>query len=232
MNEGWATFWHYTLLNTMYDRGMVTDGFMLEFLQSHTSVVHQPGFDSQYYSGINPYALGFAMMTDIRRICEKPTTEDKQWFPDIAGSNWLETLHFAMHSFKDESFVQQFLSPKLMRDFRFFSLLNDDQKSHYEISAIHDETGYRAIRQDLSKQYNLSMNEPNIQVFSVDISGNRSITLHHTQQDRKRLEPNSAQEVLKHFHRLWKFDVKLESYDGTKLVETFHCPLKRPPVED
>ena len=32
MNEGWATFWHYTLLNALYDEGKVTDGFMMEFL--------------------------------------------------------------------------------------------------------------------------------------------------------------------------------------------------------
>ncbi|MGB5252531.1 MAG: SpoVR family protein, partial [Sedimenticolaceae bacterium] len=70
MNEGWASFWHYTLLNRLYDGGYVTDGFMLEVLQSHTNVVAQPSFDSPHYSGINPYALGFAMMRDIRRICE------------------------------------------------------------------------------------------------------------------------------------------------------------------
>ncbi|MDC6625594.1 SpoVR family protein, partial [Leclercia adecarboxylata] len=58
MNEGWATFWHDTLMNDLYDEGLVTDGFMMEFLTSHTSVVYQPGFDSPYYSGINPYALG------------------------------------------------------------------------------------------------------------------------------------------------------------------------------
>lgn len=57
MNEGWATFWHYTLLNDLYDEGLVNDGFMMEFLQYHTSVVYQPSFDSPYYSGINPYAL-------------------------------------------------------------------------------------------------------------------------------------------------------------------------------
>ena len=68
MNEGWATFWHYTILHELYDEGLVSDGFIMEFLVSHTSVVAQPGFDSPYYSGINPYALGFAMMQDIRRI--------------------------------------------------------------------------------------------------------------------------------------------------------------------
>ena len=52
------------------------------------------------------------MFQDIKRICQSPTEEDKYWFPDIAGSDWLETLHFAMRDFKDESFISQFLSPK------------------------------------------------------------------------------------------------------------------------
>ena len=111
MNEGWATFWHYTILNHLYDEGKVTERFMLEFLHSHTNVVFQPPYNSQWYSGINPYALGFAMFQDIKRICQSPTEEDKYWFPDIAGSDWLETLHFAMRDFKDESFISQFLSP-------------------------------------------------------------------------------------------------------------------------
>lgn len=61
MNEGWATFWHYTILNHLYDEGKVTERFMLEFLHSHTNVVFQPPYNSPWYSGINPYALGFAM---------------------------------------------------------------------------------------------------------------------------------------------------------------------------
>ena len=63
MNEGWATFWHYTILNRLHEKGQVDDGFMIEFLKSHTNVVAQPSFDSKMYSGLNPYALGFAMFT-------------------------------------------------------------------------------------------------------------------------------------------------------------------------
>ena len=77
---------------------MIGDGFMMEFLKSHTNVVYQPPVHSPYYNGINPYALGFAMMTDIRRICEHPTAEDRAWFPDIAGSDWRKTLDFALRS--------------------------------------------------------------------------------------------------------------------------------------
>ena len=81
MNEGWATFWHHKLLNTMYDDGYLTDGVMIEWLKSHTNVIYQPPVGHQAYSGINPYALGFAMYTDIKRICEAPTDEDRALVP-------------------------------------------------------------------------------------------------------------------------------------------------------
>lgn len=210
MNEGWATFWHYTILNQLYSEGLVTDGFMLEFLQSHTNVIYQPPFDSKHYSGINPYALGFAMMTDIRRICEQPTGEDKHWFPDIAGSNWLETLDFAMRNFKDESFISQYLSPKVIRDLKLFTIVDDDWEKNLEIASIHDESGYQAIRQGLSEQYNLGSIEPNIQVYNVDRKGDRSLTLRHTRHCRMPLH-KGADEVMKHVVQLWGFDVHLES---------------------
>ena len=37
MNEGCATFVHYTIMNMMYDRGLITEGSLMEFLHSHTS---------------------------------------------------------------------------------------------------------------------------------------------------------------------------------------------------
>ena len=224
MNEGWATFWHYTLLNELYDQGRVDDGFMLEFLQNHSQVIYQPPFDSPYYSGINPYALGFAMFQDIRRICEAPTEEDRQWFPDIAGSDWLATLKFAMESFKDESFIQQFLSPRLIREFKLFSLMDDSERDYIEINAIHNESGYHAIRNRLSEQYNLSIQEPNIQVYSADVRGDRSLTLQHLRQHHRPLDADTAQEVLRHLHRLWGFDVHLESVDNGSVVERLSIP--------
>jgi len=212
MNEGWATFWHYTILQQLYKEGIVGDGFMMEFLQSHTNVVFQPSATSPYYSGINPYALGFAMMSDIRRICEDPTPEDREWFPQMAGSDWRSTLDFAMRNFKDESFIAQYLSPKLIRDFHFFAVLDDDRKEKLQISAIHDEQGYRYVRQQLAEQYNLGNREPNIQVWQVNTRDDRALTLRHTQFQRRPLN-QQAQEVLRHVARLWGFDVHLETVD-------------------
>ncbi len=223
MNEGWACFWHYHIMNTLYDRGKVTDGFMLEFFQSHTNVVSQPDFDSDYFSGINPYALGYAMMTDIKRICTNPEEEDKKWFPDIAGSNWQETLDFAMRNFKDESFISQFLSPRMIRDFKLFSILDDEERSELEVTSIHNDAGYQYIRHALSNQYNLSMNEPNIQVYNVDIRGDRALTLRHVPHNKIPLADTSA-EVMKHLRRLWGFGVKLETLDEEgEVTKTEEC---------
>jgi spore cortex formation protein SpoVR/YcgB (stage V sporulation) len=224
MNEGWATFWHYNILYRMFDEGLVTDGFILEFLQSHTSVVYQPPFDSPYYSGINPYTLGYNMMTDIKRICQEPTEEDRHWFPDIAGSDWLDALHFAMRNFKDESFILQYLSPKLIRDLKLFCILDDDRSEDIAVQAIHDEQGYKTIREQLASQYNLGDREPNIQVYNVDVRGDRSLHLRHMQHNRKPLDQQSSEEVLRHMHRLWGFDVQLDSVENESVTASFHCP--------
>ena len=213
MNEGWATFWHHKLLNQMYDDGYLTDGVMIEWLKSHTNVVYQPPVGHKAYSGINPYALGFAMYTDIKRICEDPTDEDRQWFPEIAGTPWLPALDQAMRNYKDESFVGQFLSPKLMRELRLFAIVDDEKQDELEVSAIHDESGYKRVRESLARQYDLGSREPNIQVWNVNLRGDRSLTLRHFQHNNRPLH-DTAQEVLKHVARLWGFGVQLESVNA------------------
>ncbi|MDX9987893.1 SpoVR family protein [Thiothrix unzii] len=227
MNEGWATFWHYTILNEMYDEGLVNEGFMMEFLTSHTNVVSQPAFDSPYYNGINPYALGFAMMSDIRRICEHPTEEDRRWFPDIAGADWIATLDTVMRNYRDESFILQFLSPKVIRDFHLFALEDDDRKNTINITAIHNDDGYRQVREVLSRQYNLSHQEPDIQVHHVNVRGDRALTLQHMLNERRPLSAD-VNEMLRHIHRLWGYDVHLHSVepDG-RTVRSYHLVADR-----
>lgn len=227
MNEGWACFWHYTILNTLYDEGLVTDEFMLEVIQNHTNVVYQPPFDSPHYSGINPYALGYNIFTDIRRICENPTDEDRDWFPDLVNTDWVKAVDFAMRNFKDESFIAQYLSPKLMREMKLFSILDDEKNSDLIVSAIHNEQGYKQLRQALAGQYNLSYYEPNIQVYDVDRRGDRSLTLRHIQQQQHQLNTDT-EVVLKHLQRLWGFTIHLETVDESGNVqEVTHYPVEQ-----
>ncbi|MFN7856702.1 MAG: SpoVR family protein, partial [Acidovorax sp.] len=198
----------------LYDDGYLSDGVMLEWLGSHTNVIFQPPVGHRAYSGINPYALGFAMYRDIQRICQSPTEEDRLWFPDIAGTPWLPALDHAMRNFKDESFIGQYLSPHLIREMRLFSIHDDSSRSELEVSAIHDEDGYRALRQTLSQQYDLGTREPNIQVWNVNLRGDRTLTLRHTSYRGRPLGPDTS-EVLKHVARLWGFGVQIEAVDAS-----------------
>jgi stage V sporulation protein R len=217
MNEGWATFWHYTILNRLHEQGLVDDGFMLEFLKSHTNVVTQPPFDSQHYGGINPYALGYAMFTDLRRICESPGPEDREWFPQLAGTDWQKTLDFAMRNFKDESFIAQYLSPRLMREFHLFAIADHADEHTLVVDSIHDERGYRRLRKLLAQQHAQETRVPDVQIVRYDRDGDRSLTLRHLRR-RGRPLTESAEQVVAHLRRLWGFGVRLETWEEDERV--------------
>ncbi|MCA0341633.1 MAG: SpoVR family protein, partial [Proteobacteria bacterium] len=161
MNEGCATFVHYFIINRLFDQGRMSEGAMLELLASHANVVFQPDFDDPRFSGLNPYALGFAMMQDIERICTRPTDEDRDWFPTIAGNgDWRATLLDAWENHRDESFILQYLSPTLMRHFRLFHLTDRADERFCEVASIHDERGYSAVRAALARNYDPGVNRP------------------------------------------------------------------------
>ena len=215
MNEGCATFVHHYIMNALYDNGQVNEGTMLEFNHMHANVLLQPEFDDKRYSGLNPYTLGFAMMGDIRRICSEATDEDRTWFPEIAGNGkWRETLRDAWANYRDESFIQQFLSPALIRKLRLFAIRDVEGESHYSVTAIHDERGYRDIRQMLARSYDIGYAEPNIQVADVDLLGDRHLELKHVMTNGIPLAEKSRDHVLGYLRRLWGYDVTIKGVDA------------------
>jgi stage V sporulation protein R len=232
MNEGCATYSHYTILNRLHEKGLLTDGAMVEFLSSHTNVVFQPDFDDRRYSGINPYALGFAMMQDIERICTAPTSEDHQWFPHIAGcKDHMNVLRDVWANYRDESFLLQYLSPKLVREFGLFHVMDDADEPNLKVEAIHDERGYRKIKQALAKHYDVSWNSVDIQVVDVNLAGDRRLILHHSALNRILLEEKDAKLVLQHIADLWGYDVLMKEIDpATEAVLKEHAASPRPGI--
>ncbi len=193
-------------------------------------MVFQPKFEDKFYNGMNPYALGFAMMQDIKRMCEEPTAEDRDWFPDFAGNgDTLGTLKDAWANFRDDSFILQYLSHKLMRDFRFFSLHDNSAFPVVEVKSIHDEKGYRNIRRMLSAQYDTSARDPDIQVVNADLSGGRRLTLQHRVRNNIPLDPEACDRTLQHVANLWGYRVKLiEVYAETGKTFKEHETLPLP----
>jgi len=219
-NEGAATFWHATLLHALYDAGEVDDGFMIEWLSNHAGVVEQPAYDSPHFSGINPYALGHSIYRDIRRICEQPDDEDRQWFPRLAGSDWREGIHFAMANFKDESLIEQYLSPRVMRDMRLFLLHEgESDRKNYEVRAIHNEAGYVRLRQSLAAQMRPERHTPTLLVARANDDAERALLLQHPVEDGRLLDTSDVTQILAYVKQLWSFDVVLEETapDGQRL---------------
>ncbi len=210
INEGCATFSHYEIINKMFDEGYLDEGFMQEFYHHHSNVIYQPPFDSKYYSGLNPYTLGFNIFRDLKRMSLEPTDEDKKWFPEIAGKgDWAEQFRYIVENFKDETFILQYLSPKVIRDMKLFEVRDDFDDDHYEIVAIHNDEGYKSVRKSLSENYNRSRYIPDIQVFNVDIYGDRTLTLDYTPFNEKEVDINKIDEVIEHIEFLWGFPVNM-----------------------
>ncbi len=214
MNEGCATYTHHRILGRLHEQGRLSDGHWLEVLHSHSSVIMQPDFDDQRYSGINPYALGFAMMEDIERICREPTEEDREWFPDFAGcGDPMPVLRHGWAEFRDESFILQFLSPHLMRKLKLFHLVDDTAQPVLRVDSMHDERGYRRLRRALARQYDPAWSDPDIQVVDVDLGGDRKLILEHRVAAGRLLEEQEARQVLRHLASLWSYDVLLREVD-------------------
>ena len=207
MNEGFACFVHYHILHRLHAQGLLTDGSMMAFYASHTAVVFQPNFNDRRYSGINPYALGFAMFQDIQRICLAPTEEDRRWFPFAGDPDWRKQITFAMREFRDASFVQQYLSPAVIRKLRLFSLLDDAETDHYEVSHIHDDSGYRPIRELLAAQIAQASAAPDVRVLRVDRKGDRSMQL--CNMESSTLKADSLHQVLEAMAGLWGYPVTM-----------------------
>lgn len=215
MNEGCATFVHYEIMNRLFDQGLVNDGAMLEFLHMHSAVITQPAFDQHRFHGINPYALGFAMMRDIQRICEQPTDEDQHWFPEIAGNNRaMTTLRDAWAEYRDESFILQYLSPRLIREMRLFAVEDNGESNHLTVEAIHDEQGYREIRRRMAGQYDVSRREPEIEVIEADLKGNRRLVLRHRVRNGRTLSKDDCNRTLHHIANLWGYRVRMIEVDA------------------
>jgi stage V sporulation protein R len=215
MNEGTACYCHYRIMSALHERGLITEGSFMEFLQSHTNVLYQPLFDSGHYSGFNPYALGFGIMQDIARICDTPTEEDRQWFGDIAGrGDTINVLKDVWANYRDESFLTQFLSPRLIRHWRLFKLADRDGEPSVGVDAIHDERGYRRIRRALAREFDIGRQEPDIQIVDVDLAGDRALMLEHKVINGVLLNEADTQSVMQSLANLWGYNVCLDELDG------------------
>lgn len=203
LHEAFATFSHYYMMRMLYSSGIMTDKAWAEFTISHTGVVTQLTYNQipNYNPGINVYALGFAMLTDVynavqyvhgylpaETATEKALVKEYQKcykhllneFPkDGSGMEAMEAVKYIVRSCNNSEFVQGYLSPKVSRDFSLFEIdFDPEDPSGYEVIATNEAEKYTdKLRRDLADEYSLHNRTFNISVSDVDFSHNNALTL-------------------------------------------------------
>jgi len=102
--------------------------------------------------------------------------------------------------------------------------LHDDpeQKEGIRVDAIHDERGYRRLRRELARQYDVGFIDANLEVVDVDLAGDRRLMLRHNVVKGAKLNEADAVRVLQHLANLWSYDVSLVEVDEADAVLKEH----------
>ena len=140
MNEGWACFWHYKILNELD----LPQQYHLPFLKSHNQVVRP------HVGRINPYHLGFHL------------------FNKIEERHGLEECFIARDVHNDESFIRQYLTREDCEELNLFEYGLSRSEEHFEVTEVSDEDGWKPIKNKLITQI-AGNSIPNIVVDSIDL---------------------------------------------------------------
>jgi stage V sporulation protein R len=120
MNEGWASYWHYTILKALD----LPQELHLEFLKRHNDVV------APILGGLNPYYVGFRMFQDI----------EKRWGREkIFEVRALE---------RDNSFLRRYLTKELCDELNLFQYAK--KGFDFVVDEVADESGWKNIRDTIA----------------------------------------------------------------------------------
>jgi stage V sporulation protein R len=196
MNEGWATYWHKRILDSLD----LPQDLQLEFIVRHNQVVRP------FTNGLNPYHLGLRVWEDIRRRHEEPGRDENPppEAPPLAGTSVLFEVREAD---RDVSFLRRYLTEPLMKELKLFEY--KARNGDLVVSRIADEEGWRGVKESLLRS--VGMNAfPVIKVEDADYSHNHTLYLKHY-HDGRDLQLEFAEKTLAFIHRLWQRDVALET---------------------
>jgi stage V sporulation protein R len=189
MNEGWASFWHQKILDSLD----LPPAFNFEFLVRHNQVV------CRHEGSLNPYHLGIEIWKDLDARCARE------------GSG-RDSLFAIREADRDSSFLRRHLTAELVRKLDLFQYAakGDD----LVVTEVSDEEGWKAVRDTLVR--NVGSNTlPVIQVIDGDHEGNRTLLLQHV-HDGRDLHPEYAEKTLNFVQQLWPHDVVLDTNLGGK----------------
>ncbi len=202
MNEGWASYWHKKILDSL----TLEQGLHLEFIVRNNQVVRPiPG-------QINPYYLGFRIWEDIYRRWTNPTPEEieRDGAPTKSGT---EKIFEVREVERDASFLRRYLTEDLMREMDIFEY--ESRGEELVVSKVADDEGWQKVKETLIKSVGTN-SIPVIKVEDADFGQARTLYLKHA-HDGRDLHLEYAEKTLSYLQRLWGREVVLETtLDGKR----------------
>lgn len=155
MNEGWATFWHYTILNRL----SLNQGMSLEFYKVHNSVI------CQVSGQLNPYYLGFKIWQDLYHQYDGD-------FKKLAEIRMLE---------RDASFIRKYLTYDLATKSHLCEF--QEEERYYVVSEVANDIGWKQIRNTLANNVGMG-GMPVVQVKEM-LHQEHTLVLEHISDDKE-----------------------------------------------
>jgi stage V sporulation protein R len=208
MNEGWASYWHKQILDSLD----LPQDLYLEFLVRHNQVVRPfPG-------GLNPYHLGLKVWEDIRRRYDDPTPEERDELGDPEKTG-LQKLFEVRETDRDVSFLRRHLTERLIRELDLFQY--ETRGEDVLVSKVADSDNWRDVKQTLLLNVGVAA-LPVIRVEDADFGGTHTLYLVHA-HDGRDLQLEYAEKTLAYVYRLWQREVALEtSLEGKRALLSYN----------
>ena len=214
MNEGWASYWHKQILESLD----LPPNLALEFLVRHNQVVRP------HEGSLNPYHVGLRIWEDIdRRYRESPPSNSEET-PAPKSSH--EMMFAVRESDRDTAFLRRHLTEDLIRELDLFQY--QPKGKDLVVTNVADKDGWQEVKNTLIA--NVGTNTvPVITVRDSDSDGKRTLYLVHV-HDGRDLHPEYAEKTLSFVHQLWQHEVALETVVGGKRALLVHndrgCTVK------
>lgn len=141
LNEGWASFWHYKILQELD----LDDEFHIPFLKMHNAVVRP------HLGGLNPYHIGFYIFTKLER------------------EHGIEKCFEVREIHDDVSAVRLFLEEEDMRELNIFSYVRK-KDGEVAISEVADEEEWQVVRNEMIRSVGVN-GIPQIYVDKIENDG-------------------------------------------------------------
>jgi stage V sporulation protein R len=196
MNEGWASFWHREIMNSLH----LPQELHLEFLVRHNQVVRP------FPRGLNPYYLGLKLWDDIKQRHDEPTPEEIKKY-GMPTKTAIQAIFEAREVDRDVSFIRRFLTEELMREMDMFQY--QSRSSELVISQVSDNQGWREVKETLLKNVGMET-VPVIKIEDADHDHNRILYMKH-EYDGRDLQWEYAERTLAYMYRLWGHEVILQT---------------------